>query len=142
MKNPRVTAKERGLLKGAIRRVFSRSELRRRVIDAARVLHTDPLRPRVTKWVKCAECGLPTAAYQAQVDHMDPLVPIETTLEDMDWNTIIDRTWCEENRLQVLDKSCHNVKSKQENKLRREFKKGKADVEGRKVSKRTVKTNS
>jgi hypothetical protein len=47
MNNPRVTSKERGLLKGAIRRVFSRSDLRRKVIELSRIDHTDSTRPRV-----------------------------------------------------------------------------------------------
>lgn len=138
--NPRITKKELGLLKGSIRRVFSRSELRRAVVEAARIQHTDPSRPRVTKWVRCAECKKPTPAYLAQVDHMDPLVPIESTLENMDWNTLIDRAWCEANRLQILDKQCHNVKTKAENKLRREFKKGNKDAKA-KGTKRSSKSN-
>lgn len=123
MSNPRITTKERGLLKGAIRRVFSRSDLRRKVLDASIIQHSDVKHPRVTKWVRCAECQKPCPKYKAVVDHIIPLVPIDTTLELMSWDTVIDRAWCEEHNLQVLDKECHLVKSKAENKLRREAKK-------------------
>lgn len=114
------------LLKGAFRRVFSRSDLRRKILDAAEITHSDIKRPRVTKWVRCAICGLPTPKYLAAVDHIDPLIPINIAFEHMNLDTVIDRMWCEEKNLQVVDATCHAIKSKQENKERRMFKKGKA----------------
>ncbi len=125
MNNPRISKKERGLLKGAIRRVFSRSDLRREVLNAAEIDHKDPKRPRVTKWVRCFKCKEPTPKYKAVVDHRDPLVPIHTALEDMSWDEVINRAWCDKNNLDILDQECHNIKTKQENKQRREIKKGK-----------------
>ena len=125
MKNPRITAKERGLLKGAIRRVFSRSDLRRAVIASARIVHFDPARPRVKKWCRCTECKQPVAEYQMEVDHFHPLVPIEKTLEDMSWDELIDRAWCEEKGLLPKCKPCHKSKTKEENKKRREARKAK-----------------
>jgi len=114
-----MTAKERNLLKGAVRRVFSRSDLRRAVVDAARIKHTDPERPRVKKWGRCAECKQPTAAYQMQIDHISPIVPIHLTLADMSWDTVVDRTWCVEANLQALCIPCHKEKSKHERKERK-----------------------
>lgn len=125
MKNPS-NPKERNLLKGAIRRVFSRSDLRRKVLDAAVILgYSDPNRPRVTKWCKCTECGKMEPKYLMQVDHKQPLVPIDKSLEDMTWDEVVDNTWCDESNLQPICKPCHKKKSLAENKLRREFKKGK-----------------
>lgn len=118
-KNPRISAKERNLIKGALRRVFSRADLRRAVLDEARVPHSDPSRPRVTKWVRCAACSQPCAAYQAAVDHIDPVVPVESTLESMTLDELANRLWCEKNNLQVLDPTCHKSKSKLESKERR-----------------------
>lgn len=123
--NNRISAKERGLLKGAVRRVFSRSDLRRRIIELTIIKHTDASRPRVKKWSMCQSCLKPTPTYLMQVDHHEPIVPTSTTLEDMTWDEVIDRTWCEENNLVPLCKPCHLLKTKQENKLRRELKKGK-----------------
>ena len=125
MKNPRITKKEHALLKGAMRRVFSRSELRRRVLDAAEIKHSDPKRPRVTRWVRCAECKLPTPRYLGVVDHIDPVVPVDVAFEDMLLHTVRDRLWCEEHNLQVLDKQCHEVKTKAERKERTAHKRGK-----------------
>lgn len=118
--NPRMTKKELNLLKGAIRRVFSRSDLRREAIAKVVLPHySDPTRPRVKKWVLCEECKLPTPAYQAQVDHILPIVPIDTSFELMSIDALVNNLWCESNNLQVLDKACHNKKCKEENRIRR-----------------------
>jgi len=121
MNNPKIP-KERSLVMGAIRRVFSRSELRRAALEVARVEHSDPKRKRVKKWYKCRECGRPEAAWKMQVDHMFPVVPINLTLEGMSWDTVVDRTWCGKENLQVLCVPCHKAKSKQEQKARRTLK--------------------
>ena len=121
--NARVTKKERALIKGALRRVFSRSELRRRVLNAYAIEHQDTNRPRVSAWVWCAACGVVFPRYLAVVDHIDPLVPLHRVSEDMEPNELVDRLWCEENNLQALDKSCHKIKTRSESKARREFKK-------------------
>lgn len=117
--NNRITPKERGLIKGAIRRVFSRSDLRRKLVESTRIAYTDPERPRVKKWSICQLCNMKTPTYKMQVDHIDPIVPINATLEDMTWDLVIDRIWCLENNLQVLCFACHNEKTKSERKLRR-----------------------
>jgi 5-methylcytosine-specific restriction endonuclease McrA len=124
--NPRISVKERNLIKGAIRRVFSRSDLRREVLNSAVVEHSDPERKRVKTWVKCAECGTLDAKTNMQVDHIDPVVPLDSALEHMTWDDLVNRVWCDRNSLQVLCLSCHNVKTKEESKLRRAYKKGKS----------------
>jgi CRISPR/Cas system CSM-associated protein Csm3 (group 7 of RAMP superfamily) len=120
--NERVTSRERGLIKGALRRVFSRSELRRKVLRAAIVEHTDPSRKRVKTWVTCNICGKPEAISNAVVDHLDPLIPVNTTFEQMSLDTVVDRLWCEENNLQVVDQACHKEKTAIERKQRRKKK--------------------
>lgn len=125
MANPRISAKERGLLKGAIRRVFSRSELRRKVLDTADIEHFDPKRPRVRKWSRCPFCKEPTPKYLMQVDHIQPIVPVDTTLEAMDWDTVINSTWCQENNLTPTCQICHTAKTKAESVARKHYKKGK-----------------
>jgi 5-methylcytosine-specific restriction endonuclease McrA len=118
--------KERSLLKGAIRRVFSRSELRRRALDAAQVKdYQDPSRKRVTRWGKCAACQNLEPLYKMQIDHKDPIIPVGETLEDQSWDKVIDRVWCDERLLQALCKPCHDQKTKAENAERRRLKKEK-----------------
>lgn len=121
--NPRISVKERNLIKGALRRVFSRSDLRREVIEESVVQHSDPSRPRVKTWCKCAACGKPEAKSLVKVDHILPVVPLTTALEFMTADELIDRIWCEKENLQVLDPTCHDEKTRLENKERRENKK-------------------
>lgn len=129
--NPRITKKELGLIKGAIRRVFSRSELRRRVIDATVMEgYTDPTRPRVKKWCRCAECKQPTPKSYLECDHIAPIILLDSSLESMvqsnaGWDNLIDRVWCEIKNLQGICQTCHERKSLAEGKLRRQYKKEK-----------------
>ena len=123
--NPRITPKDKALIKGAVRRVFSRSELRRSILEAAIIEgYSDPKRPRVKKWFKCGICGEPEAVSYAEIDHKLPIQAIlSLTNEDISWDNLVDKIWCEPSNLQALDKKCHKAKSKQENKLRREHRK-------------------
>lgn len=123
MKKPE-NAKERNLIKGAIRRVFSRSDLRKEVINNSRIEWYDPARPRVTKWSRCSDCQQATATYQMEVDHIVPLVPLGKKLEEMSWDEVVNRIWCDIVNLQPVCKPCHKAKSKVENAERRRLAKG------------------
>lgn len=123
-KNHRITKKERGLIKGGMRRAFSRSELRKQILEKALVKeYQDPSRKRVTRWGRCADCGKIEAAYKLSVDHKDPIVPVNTAFDDMSLDDVLDRMWCDESKLQALCEDCHDVKTKAENKERRRLKK-------------------
>lgn len=128
----KLTAKERNLIKGAIRRVFSRSELRRSIITASQISHFDPERPRVKKWGRCTVCKQPTALYQLEVDHLDPIIPVNKTLEDLTWDEVVARVFCDPNNLDTKCKPCHYKKSKLENQER---------AKARKERKNNVKGN-
>lgn len=121
--NFRGSYKDLGLIKGAIRRVFSRSELRKEILNTAIVEHYDPNRTRVKTWYKCVSCNNFNAGYEMQVDHIQPIVAITETLKDIDCNTLIDRTWCINSNLQPICLTCHKIKSTIENRARREYKK-------------------
>lgn len=126
MKNP-PNKKERGLVKGALRRVFSRSELRKKALDKALIKdYHDPSRKRVTRWGKCSECKLLIPLYLMEIDHKEPLIPTGETLEEQSWDKIIDRLWCNENNLQALCQPCHKLKTSAEGVERRRLKKEKA----------------
>jgi 5-methylcytosine-specific restriction endonuclease McrA len=124
MHNPK-NPKERNLIKGALRRVFSRSELRLAALKSNVIEHADVNRPRVTKWAWCNACGEILPAYTMQVDHLEPVIKVEETLEDLTWDELIDRLWCAAENLSVVCKDCHKSKTKLENKERRLFRKGK-----------------
>jgi 5-methylcytosine-specific restriction endonuclease McrA len=125
--NPRLTKKDKALIKGALRRAFARSELRNKVISATIMQgYSDPLRPRVKTWCKCPGCNEPTPKSYMIVDHKSPVVPLHISYEDLSISALVDAIWCEESNLQALcDEPCHLAKSKAENKQRRAFKKTK-----------------
>ncbi len=123
-RNPRMTKREKGLIKGGMRRAFSRSELRKAILEKAFVKeYSDPNRKRVTRWGKCADCGKIEAAYQLEVDHIDPVVPLDKAFDDMSLDDVADRLWCDESKLQAICKDCHKAKSKLESAVRRRIKK-------------------
>ena len=123
--NKRITPRERGLLKGAIRRVFSRSELRNSIITASIVKHSDPSRPRVKVWAKCAACGKPDAKSYMAVDHIDPVIPPNSSFEELGLDGTVDRLWCDPENLQAICEECHSTKTKAEAKERKARKKAK-----------------
>jgi hypothetical protein len=123
MKWKEIPPKERGLVKGALRRVFFRSELRRKILVKYAVEHQDPKRPRVTAWVYCGVCGVVFPRYLANIDHIRPLIPVGVSLEDMEPTALVEGLWCDEENLQCIDIPCHKVKSKVECKARRDFRK-------------------
>lgn len=127
--NQRISARERGLIKGALRRVFSRSDLRRDALSKSIIAHSDPKRPRVTKWSMCPDCKEPSPTYLMQVDHINPVVPLNTTMEEMDWNDLVNNLWCDISNLVAICKPCHKIKTGQERKLRLKYKKEKKSNE-------------
>ena len=125
MSNPRITLKERGLIKGALRRVFSRSELRKQALAKSLVTHHDPKRKRVTKWSKCPVCEQFVPTYLLEVDHILPVIPVDSSLAEMAWDVLVDNIWCVVDNLVAICKDCHKAKTKFEQKARRAYKKGK-----------------
>ncbi len=124
MNNPS-NPKERNMIKSAMRRVFSRSELRAEALAKNAVpFFVDANRPRVTKWGFCSECGCIVPRYTLEVDHKLPVIKIEETLSDLTWDQLVDRLWCNLKNLQALCSFCHDSKSKLEGQERRAYKKG------------------
>lgn len=119
--NPRLTAKDRGLIKGAVRRAFARSELYRQAVALHRVDHEDAARPRVKKWYKCKACGQPECLGKMQLDHILPVVPLNKRFEDISLDELVERTWCDLSNLQLLDLICHAKKSMIEREERKKF---------------------
>lgn len=126
MANPRITAKEWGLIKGALRRIFSRSELRRSVMLTVKIDHYDASRPRVKNWSLCPKCNKKTPTYQMELDHKEPLIPIENVFAEMSLDVVVDRLWCHNNNLEPLCVVCHNLKTSQERTLRAKSKANRA----------------
>lgn len=122
--NTQLTNKEKNLIKGALRRIFSRSDLRRKAVDNSTIPgYSDNTRPRVKKWSLCPECSTHTPTYQMEVDHISPIIQVQETLDMLDMIQLVDRIWCSLSNLIAICKPCHKIKTKLENKQRRLFKK-------------------
>lgn len=118
-----MSARERNLLKAAVRRVFARSDLRREALESVKIVsHFDPEHPRVKHWSKCPHCRNIVPRYLFVVDHIAPVVPVHMTLELMTWDDLINNVWCEKSNLQPLCKECHAKKTSVERKLRKHHK--------------------
>ena len=99
--------------------MFSRSELRKSIIENSVIEHSDPERPRVKKWSFCPHCRKPCPKYLMECDHILPIIPIGMKLEHLTWDELIDRVWCDAANLQAVCKECHKRKSSDEQKQRR-----------------------
>lgn len=68
---------------------------------------------------KCAKCKGDFPSKEVQVDHKSPVVGVGGF---KDWDTYIDRLYCEADNLQVLCLTCHKEKTKLERQKAKERK--------------------
>jgi 5-methylcytosine-specific restriction endonuclease McrA len=66
---------------------------------------------------KCAECKKHFVAVDVQVDHIDPVVDPKKGF--ISWDVFIDRMFVEIEKLQVLCKPCHKIKTDEEKQQRK-----------------------
>lgn len=79
----------------------------------------NPATGRKCKLHQCIQCNALFPQHGVQVDHIEPIVPVTGFTN---WDDVIKRMFCELDNLQVLCKACHQVKSQEERRLRKEFK--------------------
>lgn len=120
MNNPRITSKERNLIKGSIRRAFSRSELRKQILNRTIVKdYTDISRPRVKTWCRCELCGALTPKSYIEIDHIQPVIELgKQFLVDVSSDEFINNLWSESSNLQGICETCHDKKTSIERKIR------------------------
>ena len=68
-------------------------------------------------YFKCNMCGKLYKRKEVQLDHIQPVIPIQTTLKNLTLDEYIDNIY--KHDLQVLCKTCHKSKTKEERKLRK-----------------------
>lgn len=131
-----LTPEERRTIKGALRRAFRQSPRMREVLQRARVElppalkkdGTPGVRPQVR--YRCAACNELHPQKFVQVDHRDPAVPLDRREEDMTPTELVQGIFCSQDNLQVLcstplkflpkgKKSCHALKTNEENFIRK-----------------------
>ena len=123
---------ENATIRGALRRAFARSPVMQEKKYSVRKefpqfkKNGDPMKRPAVRY-QCAECGKWFKSTDVAVDHIDPVVNDGFK----DWNTFVDRLFCEIDNLQVLcnyklkdvDKydgivSCHLKKTREERKIK------------------------
>lgn len=80
---------------------------------------TKAKKPRV--FYPCFQCHKEFNSNSVQVDHVEPVVPLNIPVRHMCFNVLIDRLYCDESNLQILCKEHHKDKSQQENQIRKEW---------------------
>lgn len=58
-------------------------------------------------------------------DHVKPVIPVDSSFEEMGLDLTVDRLWCHPDNLQAICPDCHNIKTKSERKQRNAIKKEK-----------------
>lgn len=113
-------------IRGAIRRIFSRSPVKQEVLKAVR--RESPKYNKNGERSKkdaveylCNNCKQYVGSTKVEVDHLQPVIEINE-LGFVDWNTFVDRLFCKADQLQVLCDPCHDIKTAQERKERQSFK--------------------
>lgn len=76
----------------------------------------NPATGRLAQHYQCKLCKKEYTSTNVEVDHIQPVVDPDKGF--IDWNSYIERLFCDEEGLQVLCTSCHDKKSKKETKRR------------------------
>jgi 5-methylcytosine-specific restriction endonuclease McrA len=103
-----------------IQKVFTRSPVYRFVMNKAK---SESVGPKGGMRWDCTLCKKVCAANEFQVDHLDPVIPINRHYLSLTIEEFYERVNTSDENLRVLCKTCHKEKSWLENKRRREFKK-------------------
>lgn len=82
-------------------------------------LHQCPLCSQIIytgkRSIEAIQVDFPEAiAGRMDVDHIDPVIAVEDSGKDKDWNKIIFRMFCEESNVQSICSTCHKEKSSAE----------------------------
>jgi len=101
----RFTSFIRSALRGAFRRWGPKSDVLK---DAFTRVKKNKASGRQAKHYRCRKCGKEFPQKQVQVDHTTPIGSVDN------WDSFIERLFCEADNLQVLCKPCHSKKTKKE----------------------------
>jgi len=134
----RLTDEERREIKGALRRAFRMSPRLNAVMQAARVELPPALKKdgkegkRNQVRYKCAVCKDLFQQKNVVVDHISPVIPLYRQELSMSIGDIAKNIYCHVDNLQVIcstrikdlpkgERSCHYIKTQEENFLRKEW---------------------
>ena len=111
------TWNQQAAIRGALRRTFSRSPVIREVLFKVRrevpKYNKDGSRAKKDAvQYRCNVCQTFVGSTKVSVDHISPVVSVVEGF--LDFNTFIERLFCDESNLQVICDSCHNTKTQAE----------------------------
>lgn len=111
------------IVKGSIRKAFARSSFPALIEIREDAIHPTIKGPRGGKQYICACCGKTFGITKIAVDHIDPVIPLDKTINDLSWDYIVERMFCKKEELQVLcTEICHKKKTAEERKERKRYK--------------------
>ena len=111
------TWNQEAAIRGALRRTFSRSPIIRDVLYKVRrevpKYNQDGSRSKKNAvQYLCNVCGSYVGSTKVSVDHVVPVVSVTDGF--VDFNTFIERLFCQADNLQVICDDCHNSKTQKE----------------------------
>lgn len=111
---------------GNLKRAFSRSPtvqefLRKQRVEKTWYKKDGTEAKKKHVFYKCAQCNQYFNSNQIQVDHIEPVIPLNIPLRHVSYDVVIKRLFCDDSNLQILCKEHHKQKSKQENAIRKEW---------------------
>jgi 5-methylcytosine-specific restriction endonuclease McrA len=114
---PRPKYNQSSVIRGALRRAFARSPLVLEIVHSSRRevprYKKDGTRHKKNSVQRqCQVCFNWVSSSKIAVDHIVPVIDVDTGF--IDWNTFIDRLWCDKKNLQIICDSCHNKKTNNE----------------------------
>ena len=126
-------------IRSALRRTFSRSPIVREILNSARIEYDQykkdgTIAKRKAVRYKCAICGKEFKSSEVSVDHIIPVIPVNSEFDG--WDNFIERLFCDKDNLQVVcsyklkdrnkhegRSSCHHIKTQEERRQRKETEK-------------------
>lgn len=122
MKSTKKTFNVNAAIRGALRRVFSRSPVVREILEESRkvepvVKKDGSISKKIRVYRLCQVCNQWKPSKDMQVDHIVPVIDPVMGFNN-DWNDFISRLFCDKSNLQRICKQCHDKKTSEERKLR------------------------
>lgn len=106
-------ARYNSFVKGGLRSASQRWPPKYRVLSESCIgTQVNPKSGRLAKFYRCNKCKDAFPAKDVEVNHIDPVIPI-TGFDS--WDGVIERMFCEKDKLEVLCKPCHKIVTKEEN---------------------------
>jgi len=108
---------QNSMIRGAIRRTFSRSPVVREVLMAGRrevpkYNKDGSLAKKPAVQYQCEVCSTWVSSTKVSVDHIDPVISVDDGF--VDWNQFVDRLFCDKTNLQRICDDCHDKKTASE----------------------------